>query len=152
MRDYEEMDERTAQEYLERYVASLPELRERFARRLAATGGPVVDTSVEALADLDPWYEKEIQDPTPDGLDGVPLWWDPAIAGRTPTDAQLRVVDEVGAHLATVLQDGGAERGVGRDEAARRFARTYGSPQHGAADGAPLGRSRGAWRTATSPG
>ena len=104
MRRFEEMDKRTAQEYLERYVATLPGLRERFARRLAVTGGPVVDTSVEALADLDPWYEKEIQDPTPDGLDGVPLWWDADIQGPTPTDAQLRLVDDVGAHLASVLQ------------------------------------------------
>ena len=81
MRRFEEMDERTAREYLERYVASLPELRERFARRLAVTGGPVVDTSVESLADLDPWYEREIQDPTPDGLDGMPLWWDAGMPG-----------------------------------------------------------------------
>ena len=121
MRDYEAMDERTAQEYLERYVASLPEPG-AVARRLAVTGGPVVDTSVEALADLDPWYEKEIQDPTPDGLDGVPLWWDPAIAGRTPTDGQLRLVDEVGAHLAAVLQEAvpSAEWGVMKQPGGRR--------------------------------
>lgn len=104
MRRYEKMDDRTAQEYLERYVASLPELRARFARRLDRTGGPVVDTSVAAVGLLDPWYERQIQDPSPDGQDGVPLWWDREVPGPEPLDNQLRLVDEVGAHLAGVLQ------------------------------------------------
>ncbi len=104
MRSYEYMDDTTAQEYLDRYVASLPELRARFARRLEVTRGPSVDLSVEALRDLDPWYAEQIVDPTPDGLTGTPLWWDDSYALQ-PGDQRLRLVDEVGAHLAAVLQD-----------------------------------------------
>lgn len=104
MRDYGVMDERTAKDYLDQYVAQLPELRLRLARRLEVSQGPGTDDSLEALRALDDWYLREIQHPTPDGLAGTPLWWDPATEGPTPTDVQLRLVDEVGAHVASVLQ------------------------------------------------
>lgn len=104
VRIFEDMDEATAQEYLERYVASLPELRARFARRLKATGGPDVDLSVEALRAVDPWYAQQIADPAPDGLDSTPLWWDQDRSAGRAREGQLRLVDEVGAHLAAVMQ------------------------------------------------
>lgn len=104
MRRFEEMDKRTAQEYLERYVESLSALRARFARRLEVTGGPQVDLSVAALRELDPWYERQIVDPAPDGGSGVPLWWEHHPAFQV-SDNQLRLVDDVGAHLAAVLQN-----------------------------------------------
>ncbi len=125
MRDYEHMDAATAQVYLDRYVASLPDLRARLALRLETTGGPVVDGSLQSVDKLDPWYKHEIQRPSPDGLDDVPLWWDSTKPGLAPSDVQLRLVDEVGAYLASVLQHvaGGAEWAVRKQ---RGGARTVG--------------------------
>ena len=107
MRKFPDMSAEEAQEFFDAYTASLPQLRERLRLRLGATGGPEVDTSVEDLRLLDPWYCEQIVDPAPDGQHGIPLWWDPnrkKRAGFNPTDNQLRLVDEVGAHLAAVIQ------------------------------------------------
>ena len=107
MRSLEDMSAQEAQEFFDAYTGSLPQLRERLRRRLDTTGGPAVGTSVEALRLLDPWYCEQIVDPAPDRQEGIPLWWDPTRKRSphfNPTDNQLRLVDEVGAHVAAVIQ------------------------------------------------
>lgn len=54
-----------------------------------------------------------VDDAEPDGLSGTPRWWGDAesasipegVPGRLLTAQELRLVDEVGAYLATVLAE-----------------------------------------------
>ncbi len=120
-----------AQAYHDAYIGELPLLLERLRRRVDRTGGPELDGSLESLGGLGAWFVDQLAKDEPDGLVGHPRWWVPRPPRPSPyadnrrlTDGQLRLVDEVGAYLATVLQQHlpQAQWIVFRDDPRRRNA------------------------------
>ncbi|MFP5333731.1 MAG: hypothetical protein ACLGIV_00295 [Actinomycetes bacterium] len=103
-----------AEAYRDAYLASLPGLVERLQARVERTGGPALDGSVVSLGPLGEWFCRQLAADEPDGMEGYPAWWvhdpnwkpSPVSLGpqRLLSDRQLRLVDEVGAYFAQVLQ------------------------------------------------
>lgn len=98
-------------EYHRRYLAALPIALGRLYASAARWSGPQLDGSVASLRPLGHWFITRILADEPDGLDGLPVWWDdreaPAIfdfmaEGRL-TARQLRLTDQVHAYFANVL-------------------------------------------------
>jgi hypothetical protein len=112
MLSFSDLTSEEAEIYCQAYLADLPHLVERLQQRLTRTSGPASDGSVAGLASLGAWLVEQLDRDEPDGLEGTPRWWvhtgskPPYHApGQLLTDNQLRLVDEVGAYLATVLTD-----------------------------------------------
>lgn len=61
----------------DRFVESLPERREQLRQRLAATGGPELDGSLESLTPLMRWYYSVALQDVEDGMDWWPEWLPP---------------------------------------------------------------------------
>ncbi|MFP5333732.1 MAG: hypothetical protein ACLGIV_00300 [Actinomycetes bacterium] len=103
-----------AEAYYDADLASLPGLVERLQAWVERTGGPGLDGSVDGLDPLGEWFSRQLAADEPDGLEGYPVWWvhdpnwkpSPVLTGPQGrlSDRQLRLVDEVGAYFAQVLQ------------------------------------------------
>lgn len=63
-----------ADEHFERFVAALPERREQLRRRIAETGGPALDGTIEGLDPLNEWYIATALADQPDGMTWLPEW------------------------------------------------------------------------------
>lgn len=63
-----------ADERFERFVAALPERRTQLRQRLADTGGPALDGTLEGLDALNAWYIDTALVDAPDGMDWRPEW------------------------------------------------------------------------------
>lgn len=110
MLDYGELTKPQARTALEDYVATLPGLVQRLRARITRVGGPELDDTVDSLEPLGPWFMDQIRADRDDKLSGVPIWWgdtptrDDEPEGLPFTARQLRLIDEVQAYMAHVLQ------------------------------------------------
>lgn len=63
-----------ADAHFEQFMASLPERRTQLTRRLAETGGPGLDGTLDGLDALNEWYIDTALADQPDGMDWWPTW------------------------------------------------------------------------------
>ncbi|WP_146099654.1 hypothetical protein [Kineococcus xinjiangensis] len=110
MRDFMRLSLEEAEAYRESYLAERPQLVERLRRRIARTGGPELDGTVEGLEALGVWFFEQLDADAEDGLAGSPSWWQPGAENgsgffgeKLLSLRQVRLVDEVGAYLGQVL-------------------------------------------------
>ncbi|PPK94235.1 hypothetical protein CLV92_108137 [Kineococcus xinjiangensis] len=111
MRTFSLLSYDEAQAYREAYVAALPELVERLRRRAERTGGPVLDGGVDSVQPLGGWFFEQLAADAEDGLSEYPMWWQPGAENSkgffgepAPSLRQVRLIDEVAAYLAHVVQ------------------------------------------------
>jgi len=95
----------------DRFVADLPLRREQLRLMVEASGGPVLDSSVESLDPLNEWYiEKALRD-EPDGMDWYPLWMGPTLPASEPdlnyntfrNDDLMRLWELISVYVADVV-------------------------------------------------
>ncbi|MDR1393078.1 MAG: hypothetical protein LBJ62_03800, partial [Bifidobacteriaceae bacterium] len=58
----------------DRFMATRPARLEELSRLVAGSGGPVLDGSVESLAELDEWLRGVLRGPFDDGVDWDVVW------------------------------------------------------------------------------
>jgi len=67
-----------ADEHFEQFLAVVPERRLQLAEWVAATGGPVLDRSVESLGPVNEWFIETVLDrPAPPDVEYRPAWMPP---------------------------------------------------------------------------
>ncbi|UZN03450.1 hypothetical protein [Cellulomonas sp. S1-8] len=101
-----------ADEAFESFVAGLPERRRELAERVAASGGPSLDLSVESLGGLNAWFIDEVlRVPEPAEVDYRSPWLPPSNPDYHWEPGKLRPVpawllllwDQVTAYVGDVM-------------------------------------------------
>lgn len=101
-----------ADEHFEVFAAVVPERRRELEGRVAASGGPALDGSVESLVPLNEWFIAEVLDrPAPDEVDYWPAWVAPLnpdyrpnpMNPRAPTGWLLLLWEQVSVYVADVM-------------------------------------------------
>lgn len=96
----------------DRFIDSLPERRGQLRQRLADTGGPELDRSLESLSPLTEWYFEAALRDERDVMDWWPEWLPPTDANFKPYEDNprqlspqfVRLWEMVGIYIADVLQ------------------------------------------------
>jgi len=94
------------------FMDDLPLRREQLRQKLAATGGPVLDGTVESLDPLNEWYIETALRGAPDGMDWWPVWLArgapatnpmPELYGYPIPDDVIRLWELVSVYVGDVL-------------------------------------------------
>lgn len=108
MIDFSTLSRQQAEDYCERYVAAIPDQVAWLRGEVARTGGPVgaLDAGPDGLEPLHLWLMERIQDHDGqvEGRRGRPGWYDPDRPNPYLSDGSLWLIDAVGCHLATLVQ------------------------------------------------